>query len=196
MYPSLEQYIQTIFEQMRWQTDKLNALEQTVLVLRAEIDVLKNQKNVHIDKVEYKFDQLKVEKLEGTLNIGISPGNIDDLDIQDDDPGEPNAMQQPELYRQISEQIHSQLQQDVPQEIQAAERNISFSLDRIHRKLVEDDVAKQLDMRIRHYLEQAMPTVTAENSQTVQDSIYQKVKQDIQAAVMNYFDKFSNEGNE
>lgn len=196
MYPSLEQYIQTIFEQMRWQTDKLNALEQTVLVLRAEVDVLKNQKNVHIDKVEYKFDQLKVEKLEGTLNIGISPGNIDDLDIQDDDPGEPNAMQQPELYRQISEQIHSQLQQDVPQEIQAAERKISFSLDRIHRKLVGDDVAKQLDMRIRHYLDQAMPTVTAENSQEVQDSIYQKVKQDIQAAVMNYFDKFSNEENE
>lgn len=194
MYPSFEQYIQTLFEQMRWQTDKLNALEQTVLVLRAEIDVLKNQKKIHIDKVEYKFDQLKVEKLEGTLNIGISPGSIEDLDLQDDDPGEPDAMMQPELYRQISEHIQLKLQEEVPLEIHEVERKNSFSLDRIHRKLVEDDVTKQLDPRIRHYLEQAMPTVTTENSAAVRDSIYQKVKQDIQSAVMNYFGKFSNEG--
>ncbi|PPA72370.1 spore germination protein GerPC [Jeotgalibacillus proteolyticus] len=32
--------------------------------------------SVHIEKIEYKFDQLKVETLEGTLSIGLTPSDL------------------------------------------------------------------------------------------------------------------------
>ncbi len=39
-----------------------------------------------MEKIEYKFDQLKVESLDGTLNIGLNPSNlketIEDLAVE------------------------------------------------------------------------------------------------------------------
>ena len=34
---------------------------------------LKEAPSTKIDRIEYKFDQLKIETLEGTLNIGLNP---------------------------------------------------------------------------------------------------------------------------
>ncbi|KIL45645.1 spore germination protein GerPC [Jeotgalibacillus soli] len=31
---------------------------------------------IHIEKIEYNFDQLKIETLEGTLSIGLSPSDL------------------------------------------------------------------------------------------------------------------------
>ncbi|WP_261303809.1 spore germination protein GerPC [Paenibacillus andongensis] len=79
-----QQWAQQVSAYIEMQKQRIDKLEQTVTKLQTDLNDLKNQKGVHIDKIEYKFDQLKVEKLDGTLTIGISPSlldNIDDLTV-------------------------------------------------------------------------------------------------------------------
>jgi spore germination protein PC len=56
------------------------ALQRTVASLQTEIAAVKEQKGVRIDRIEYSFDQLKVERLEGTLNIGVAPGGLQSVE--------------------------------------------------------------------------------------------------------------------
>ena len=44
--------------------------------MEQKITELQSRPSVHVEKLEYKFDQLKVEKLEGTLNIGLNPTDL------------------------------------------------------------------------------------------------------------------------
>src|SRR5690606_9664981 len=55
---------------------KLDDTEDVIDQLQTELTELKEQKGVHIGRLEYKFDQLKVETLEGTLNIGLTPAQL------------------------------------------------------------------------------------------------------------------------
>jgi len=55
-----------------------------------------------LEKIEYKFDQLKVETLEGTLSIGLSPTELakHDVEIPGYDTGE-------SVYDQTRQFIHN-----------------------------------------------------------------------------------------
>lgn len=56
--------------------NKLNALEKTT-----------QERNKHmIDKIEYHFDQLKIEHLDGTLHIGMSPNDLENIEDLKDAP--------------------------------------------------------------------------------------------------------------
>lgn len=54
------------------QDKRIMKLEHELKRLTDEIAELKNKPPIHVDKIEYKFDQLKVESLDGTLNIGLT----------------------------------------------------------------------------------------------------------------------------
>lgn len=55
-------------------------LEHELKRLKDELAELKNKPPIHVDKIEYKFDQLKVESLDGTLNIGLNPTDLNNID--------------------------------------------------------------------------------------------------------------------
>ena len=46
----------------------------------AKIKELGEQPPIKIDKIEYKFEQLKIDSLDGTLNIGLNPLTPDNLE--------------------------------------------------------------------------------------------------------------------
>ena len=62
------------------QDKRILQLEQELKRLTEEISLLKNKPPIHVDKIEYKFDQLKVESLDGTLNIGLNPSDLNNID--------------------------------------------------------------------------------------------------------------------
>ncbi len=66
--------IEQIYQYMMWQAEKLNNVEKEMKALKEQIATLcDEQQKEKIGKIEYNFDQLKVETLEGTLHIGVSP---------------------------------------------------------------------------------------------------------------------------
>ncbi|WP_159065828.1 spore germination protein GerPC [Gorillibacterium timonense] len=66
-------------QQIAWQTGKIVELESMIKELMNQVEKLGTVPQMKIDKIEYTFDQLKVEKLEGALHIGISPPGTKDL---------------------------------------------------------------------------------------------------------------------
>lgn len=37
--------------------------------------MIKDKPTTNIERIDYQFDQLKIERLEGTLNIGLNPSD-------------------------------------------------------------------------------------------------------------------------
>jgi len=66
-------------QQIAWQSGKILELEGMIKELMAKVEKIAAVPQTRIDRIEYQFDQLKVEKLEGALHIGISPPGAKDL---------------------------------------------------------------------------------------------------------------------
>jgi hypothetical protein len=77
---SWTQYFARLQAYLQWQTDQIEALKRRVVLLETELATVKEQKGVRIDRIEYSFDQLKVERLDGTLNIGVTPGGLKSIE--------------------------------------------------------------------------------------------------------------------
>jgi len=78
----LTSYIYNLGKYVEYLADKVENLEKQLKNMETDISDLKKQKGTHIDKIEYKFDQLKVETLSGALHIGLvakSSKEIEDL---------------------------------------------------------------------------------------------------------------------
>lgn len=71
---------QAWFERFRQYEQQLQQAATQIEAMQREIAELKNKPPVH---VEYHFDQLKVSRLEGTLNIGLTPQGVQDLESFD-----------------------------------------------------------------------------------------------------------------
>ncbi|MGD7045241.1 spore germination protein GerPC [Jeotgalibacillus proteolyticus] len=121
--------------------------------------------SVHIEKIEYKFDQLKVETLEGTLSIGLSPSDLYKQDVEI--PGFRDSVsiedqirqyiheQIPTVFSDCSiihdpagkpitpDQVTDQLMQQLPQRIEHLQQGASITQEQL-LLLVQRDVAHAL----------------------------------------------------
>ncbi|WCK55205.1 spore germination protein GerPC [Aneurinibacillus sp. Ricciae_BoGa-3] len=195
----LEQRIQQLQREFAQQQIPIYQLEQTLQQLQHEVNQLKNQRPVIVEKMEYKFDQLKVEKLEGTLNIGVTPqslGNIDELAIHDttaeDVPIQPPPSR---LFQQIKNQVGHYINRELPKEIHALERKYRYKLHQEAREFIVEDINQQMDNRIHYYLNDTNSDSVTGNRESTKDIIVKKVKRDVRTAVENYISKLSKEGN-
>lgn len=193
------QYFQNMHHYILTQAEKVAELEKTLESMRQELNALKEQKRVHIDKIEYKFDQLKVEKLDGTLNIGITPQSIDELAVEkdsekdsdhqeDEQPVKPAAVYQEDVQRELDQY----LDKDVSEQITQFEQNAEFNLDPWHRMMIIDDLRRQMKERMLHYFHQMEPGASADQLSSIKDSVLFRTKTDIQKAVNLYFNKLKN----
>jgi spore germination protein PC len=173
---------QQLIHQMNWQSQKLLQLEQALQKVLHEIEVLNKQPSSKIDKIEYTFDQLKIEKLEGTLNIGISPSpgkSIEDLSIDGQTLNQRTAElnQETNYFRQIQAKINHYLDTEVPEELQNLSKQYNLILDYEKHTFIIEDLRKQIDERIRYYHSE--------------DAITEKVKKDILDGLNQYLSKLS-----
>lgn len=97
---------------------------------------------VHIEKIEYKFDQLKVETLEGTLSIGLSPTELTrhgEVEI----PG-----------LQPNNSIHDQTKQFINEQIPLVFSDCQVIYDPVGNPIPKENISEQLlnqlPQRIEH----------------------------------------------
>ncbi|TCN01610.1 spore germination protein PC [Paenibacillus sp. BK033] len=191
---------------LRAQQSQIYSLEQQLAVLNEQLKQLENKPTYNIEKLEYHFDQLKVEKLEGTLNIGMTPpgitggdGDIDQLAV----PHKPNVypaaasgLTPPsEPYADIRAEVDRFLSQHGAQRLIALETEYGVDLDPYHRRMVLEDIRKQLPSRIHFYMQlkpgeaEAGAAGQGQNPQTEQekkDMILSKTIRDADAAMQKY----------
>ncbi|MCY9661954.1 spore germination protein GerPC [Paenibacillus chondroitinus] len=241
-----QQWAQQLSAYIEMQKQRIDKLEETVTKLQSDLDALKVEKRFHIDKIEYNFDQLKVEKLDGTLTIGISPSSLDNVDDftvngasvgkdagqnqnQDQNPfaqgqGQGQGMgmgtgqefgigpmntgntrkqqgtegQAPtgsEMQHDVSKGIAHYLQYGLHSDMLNLENKYQYHLDEDYKDLIIDDIRKQLDARIQHYVNQYRGVGFKEPMEAVTTSIIDRTKQDIISAVESYISSLPrNEG--
>lgn len=72
-------------QRMQEQQDMIEQLQQELELLKQQAGKEQHAPTIHVDKIEYRFDQLKVDTLEGSLQIGLSTSNPEQLPMMIED---------------------------------------------------------------------------------------------------------------
>ncbi|MGM0874553.1 MAG: spore germination protein GerPC [Bacillota bacterium] len=183
-------YLQQLQHYIQQQDRRIQQLHETIKELRSDIEQIKNQPHTNIEKIEYKFDQLKVENLNGTLNIGLNPTNpeqIENFDVQQKGMNVNGVQQQvrDDLFQQCSAEVNQFLNEDCVRFIEQAEQQYDLRLDDLHRKHIIDDIRKQIDSRIQYYLN-GQPLTEQESLLDKKQEILIQVKKDVENSIMHF----------
>lgn len=187
MYQDYNQYLQWLQQTIQAQEQRIIALETTLQKIMQELQQLKEKPAVHVDRIEYKFDQLKVETLEGTLNIGLNPSDlsgIEDFAVQNQTvstPFSPKAQMQRTM--KIEEAIYQYLETDLPQIIENTQRNLNMEPREDYLSFIKEDIIKQLPVRIDYHLKSAAKGLSGENEPPPDEAIIEAIKQEIQNGI-------------
>ncbi|MDF2680002.1 MAG: spore gernimation protein [Brevibacillus sp.] len=186
MGPEMMQYFQQLHEYLQVQNKHMEAMKKLIEKLNQDIDEMKEKQVPPVIKNEYKFDLLKVERLEGTLNIGLNPKGVDagmgeySINQTTEDKPPPRRTDSPAFGR-VQKDIYDYLNHDAYQVLERIEEEAGYPLDDTYRAFIMDDIKKQIDSRIRHYLNQTeTEDWEPEQIDALCQRTIQKVKRDIE----------------
>ncbi len=183
---------------------KTAAMQQQIDQLTKRLEAAESRPQYTIENIEYRFDQLKVEQLDGTLNIGMTApgtGNSDSLlPIEQmllpqkgqfaQMPKQPSQHSAPNNnpYGQVWNNVKKYLGNEGMQFLQALENNHRLSLDSKHKEMIIQDIEKQLPARIHYYLHEVPNRQEQMPEQNFIEQITQKTVTDCNQALRNYVD--------
>lgn len=189
-------YIQRLQYYIEAQERRIQSIEKRLVQLTKDMQDLKEKPSIRVDKIDYKFDQLKIETLEGTLSIGLNPADlqaIEDLSI-DNQPLHPTFS--PEMRMQTTMELENEIQQyldkQLPTTIQSIEQQLQMSVDPTYHTFIRQDIEKQLPKRIEQYLMQIPSNEYEPERQTeMKQKIIHKLKSDIENGVYTFLNELS-----
>ena len=182
------QYIKRLHLYVEHQSKKIGKLEKMILDMQQEIASLKERPPVQIGNIEYKFDQLKVETLEGTLNIGLNPTDLNEIDDFSVDQKAVNVPIPPkQLFKrtiELENTLYQYLETDLEQIYRDAQTNLGITVDDSYFTFIKDDIKKQLSGRVAYHLKELSSTNRGEElSPEINANVIELLKQEIQNGV-------------
>ncbi|ARJ20869.1 spore germination protein GerPC [Bacillus sp. ISL-8] len=186
-------YLHQLQQALQIQQQTILNLEEQVRLLQEELTELKSRPSSSIGKVEYKFDQLKVENLNGTLNIGLNPFSTKGQQIEDFQVDtetlkvNPETETNPDFYQGILQEMHRYLDEEAYSRILHFEQEERTPLDEMYRQMMVDDIKKQMEHRLPYYLSQVQSYEgISSDPDYLRDVIIQAMKQDIDKAFLSF----------
>lgn len=214
MYQDYQYYIQQLLETMQRQEQRIQRLEETVAQLSNELEELKTKPSINVEKIEYKFDQLKVETLEGTLNIGLNPSDLQGIDNMEINPSGENATKpagipptgtghghgldhvDPKgMFRntlEIEEEIFARLETELPQLITNAEARVNKKLEENYFDFIKDDIKMQIPGRVQHHLQHSPFRGSAVEKEGWKQAIIQKLFKEMENGICTFITNLPN----
>ncbi|WP_066252036.1 spore germination protein GerPC [Neobacillus drentensis] len=191
MYQDYSQYLQWLQRCIQAQEQRILTLENALQKMKEDIKLVNEKQAVHIDKIEYKFDQLKVETLEGTLNIGLNPSElagIEDFAVQNQSLSSPlSPKNQMQRSMKIEEAIYRYLETDLPLVVEAVQKELNVQPNDEYLSFVKQDIIKQLPSRIEHHLAANSAGSRSSENTPSDELIIEALKKEIQNGVMVFF---------
>ncbi|MEH7343573.1 spore germination protein GerPC [Bacillus sp. JJ1532] len=192
MDQTLYSYLQKMHIFIEAQEKRIIYLEKKVRELEKQTQELKTRPPITVDRIEYKFDQLKVESLDGTLNIGLNPSELQEIEdfainnkgIQT--PFQPKAHFQRTM--EIEDEINKFLENELQSVIEETALSLNKSVDESYILFIKEDIKKQLPNRIDYHLKQQLAATNREQG-TVPDfneEILVKLKKEIKNGVHTF----------
>lgn len=187
MYQDYSQFFQWVQLTLQAQENKIAALEKKIQKMHEEMKQLKEKPTIQVDKIEYKFDQLKVEKLDGTLNIGLNPSelsSIEDFAVQNQSvatPVSPKAQMQRSMI--IEEALYRYLETELPSLYEETLKELNVRLDGSYLDFIKQDIIKQLPSRIDFHLKAAV-SKDRDGHFNLEETIIELLKKEIKNGIM------------
>ncbi|KQL55015.1 hypothetical protein AN964_16895 [Heyndrickxia shackletonii] len=190
-------YIQQLYQYIHHQEKKISRFEKMLKELKKEVEALKEKPPINVERLEYKFDQLKIEKLDGTLNIGLNPADltetIEDMDIPQNNPHNPPIVSDPDFRQELISKLNHYAGNDIHMVINDTEQQLGMTLDQQYQDFIIDDLQKQIPQRVDHYLNiLAGQNLGNTSKEDLLNQVYQKMKADIDQAVFMFISKLPN----
>ncbi|MBD8067593.1 spore germination protein GerPC [Bacillus sp. PS06] len=201
-YHEIVTYLRELHKFVEMQNRRIHSLEQKIQELQNSVQELRQRPSTNIERIEYKFDQLKVETLEGTLNIGLTPNgeNIEDFSVTQGNMNVPDMRngQQNEEYHTLHDSIHTDvvdyLDHDCYEFIREVEQQANHKLDDSYRDFIIDDIRNQIPERINYYLKQQQPLLhSADRLEEMKTKTVRTVINDIQNSIVTFMNNMPNE---
>ncbi|ATH95001.1 spore gernimation protein GerPC [Bacillus glycinifermentans] len=195
-------YSQNVYGVLQQQAAQIQQLERQMIAIQTELNRMKENPGTRIDRVEYKFDQLKIERLEGTLNIGLNPAEqeqIENFQIGQQPPE--IGMLQKEMDGQLLQHarllVDAYLNEEIPHHLEQLESRYDSKLDETNRHHIIEDIRKQIDSRLRYYAKHLKPGEFG-NPREHAEKLAEHVKRDIIRAIEHFLQAIPDEmkGNE
>lgn len=186
MHEENNYYLSKLKQMIEDQNDRIKELEHQVKILKKKVNELADRPQ----RVEYKFDQLKVEKLEGTLHIGLghsaeSKDLIEQFNIGQNTVQMPGQMKRSVIenpnYSEMIKAMDEFFVKEAPIYLKSLETKINVPLDESYRVFILEDVQRQVPGRIKHYLTKYEP-----KDERGRKDILQKTKEDIYRAIETF----------
>lgn len=222
-----------VMQKLKSQQERIEMLECTVDDLCNQLKRLEAKPAYTVENIQYHFDQLKVEKLEGTLNIGMSlpdgdafgaeagnggangnggtngnggnngnggSGQIDQFTVGQGSgnvfpAASPAITPPPDSYNNIYRRISQFLDTEAHQTLLKYEKELDLPLDPYHRRIIIEDVRKQMPTRIQFYWQMQ----TKDGADTaklypdlIADRVFDKTKRDAETAIDAYMRSLKN----
>lgn len=188
MDAEIYQYMKRLHVYVEHQSKKIVKLEKMIIEMHKEIASLKERPPVQIGNIEYKFDQLKVETLEGTLNIGLNPTDLEGIeDFTVDQKAVNVPIPQKQLFKrtiELENSLYQYLETDLENIYRDAQANLGINVDDSYFTFIKDDIKKQLSGRVAYHLKELSATSRGEEfSSEINDKVIDLLKQEIQNGV-------------
>ncbi|RSK26363.1 spore gernimation protein [Bacillus sp. HMF5848] len=201
--PEWYQYLMQLHSYTKKQNKRIAQLEDLVEELREQMKEIKQRPSMQVEKLEYKFDQLKVERLDGTLNIGLNPNDtekIEDFAVQQTNSlKKAPAAIDPDLKNRVMQAAEQYIANDGVHKLKELESSHGHEFDSAFRAFIIQDMKAQLPTRVNYYLNQLQSSDlnNPDKVSQLEKAIIAKIKNDIdtslQAFIQNYPKKGSNE---
>ncbi|TGB05258.1 spore germination protein GerPC [Halobacillus salinus] len=172
-YYSWQSYIQQMMNQIEQQ-------QKLIQKLQKQIDELSSNEKPQtvIERIEYHFDQLKIETLEGTLQIGLTPNGSELTELGD--LYSKQAQPKPMLHS-----LNEFMTNDIPPWMNQYMRDHEISINEEHQEKILADVKRQLPERVQIYQEQ--------NPNADETALLNQIKMEIQRSMAAYFETLKGE---
>ncbi|WP_368986866.1 spore germination protein GerPC [Caldifermentibacillus hisashii] len=190
-------FINQLASQLKKHEEKLAKLEKAHADVTKAIETLKNQPPINVERIDYHFDQLKIERLDGTLNIGLNPQDLQEMD-EFSIPTPHFRKEQSEKSKvglnQLQDKLNTYLEKELPLFIEKAKREMGLELDQSYAAFIQEDIRKQLPERLAFYSQKLAKTRRDLSVIEEEQEIYQMTIHDIQQAIYAFLRQFPIKG--
>ncbi|ENH95653.1 spore germination protein GerPC [Gracilibacillus halophilus YIM-C55.5] len=158
----------------------IHQLQQHIHSLEQRIQQLETQQpspHTTVEKLEYHFDQLKIDRLDGTLHIGITPEELSSMN----DVSIPTESQHTANQSTIYDELCHYIRQEIPSYLGELEEEFHHRIHSSDRDNIINDLIQQLPKRIAYYENSNMPPPQ------LHEHIRINIKNEIQQGLREWF---------
>lgn len=196
MDPNTLWHFQELFKRVAWIAEQIICIEQKLDELSRKLSETPETPTTRIDKIEYNFEQLKVERLDGTLLIGVTQGvegKVDEFSLGDavTQDLKIGGMPQEGMFPRLFKRLQRYYSADIHSDIDQSASKYGLEADMELRSALIDDLQKQTENRIFVHMKE-LQQKEGEDPQT-EELVYENVVAEIRSALELFFEKRSKE---